>query len=179
MRNYSIPTLFFSAMLVLAGLTVSASAQPAAARLVSGDTQNSSGKAGVRYLERDVLALINKQREQNGLNPLVWDSKSAEVARVHSRDMGWNNFFNHRGQDGKMVNERADALGLDDWQMIGENIAMVGGFKDPVDHVVQGWMDSSGHRKNILDPRWKETGIGIFINSEGTYYFTQVFLSRK
>jgi uncharacterized protein YkwD len=55
---------------------------------------------------------------------------------------------------------------------------MVGGFSDPIQHVVEGWMNSPGHRKNILEPRWKESGIGIFINSNGTYYFTQVFVVK-
>lgn len=178
MRNNSILTLLFSALLVLTGLSAAASAQGVEAQLFSGEFET-SGKAPVRYLEQDILDLINKERQQNGLSPLTWDKRSADVARAHSRDMGWNKFFNHRGLDGKMVNDRADAMGLADWQMIGENIAMVAGYSDPIQHVVKGWMQSPGHRKNILDPNWKETGIGIFITSEGTYYFTQVFLSRK
>jgi uncharacterized protein YkwD len=93
--------------------------------------------------------------------------------------MGWQKYFDHHSKDGKMVNDRADMLGLQDWQMIGENIALVGGYNDPLGHVVSGWMHSEGHRKNILDTRWKETGIGIYITSDGTYYFTQVFLLRK
>ncbi len=178
MRNYSILNLL-SMLLVLSALAVAANAQLPEAQMISGGLNSAGGKAPVKYLEQDVLALINKERRSNGLPTLSWDYRSAELARLHSRDMGWNNYFSHRSQNGSMVNDRADSLGLIEWQMIGENIAMVGGFEDPIQHVVDGWMQSPGHRKNILDPRWKETGIGIFITSEGTYYFTQVFLVRK
>jgi uncharacterized protein YkwD len=176
--SISLLSIALSSFFVLAGLTGSAKAQPEPQLLYSGN-ENTAGAASTgKYLEQDILDLINKERTANNLQPLAWDPKVAELARLHSKDMGWNNYFNHRGLDGKMVSDRAEANGLD-WHMIGENIAMVSGFSDPVNHVVTGWLQSPGHRKNILDPRWKETGIGIFITSNGTYYFTQVFLSKQ
>jgi len=183
MKNYliSLSNLLLSTLLVVSCLTAGASAQltDAQAQLVSSDTENSTGgKAPIRYWEYDVMDRINKERKENSLQPLTWNNQAAEVARRHSKDMGWYNYFNHRGLDGNMINDRADALGLD-WQMIGENIAMMRGFDDPVEHAVTGWMQSPGHCKNILNPRWKETGIGLFITYEGTYYFTQVFLLKK
>src|SRR5262245_24338018 len=90
-----------------------------------------------RSLEQEVFDLINKEREKNNLPALKWSMQVAQIARLHSKDMGWNNYFNHRSPDGKMVNDRADASGMSDWQMIGENIAMLGGFSDPVQHVVE------------------------------------------
>lgn len=172
-------SLLLLTLFVLAGASAPAKAQTVEPLLISGGPggdENTAGKTG-RYLEQDVLDLINKERIANSLPPLAWNQKVADMARQHSKDMSWNNYFNHRGLDGKMVTDRAEAFGIN-WQMIGENIAMVGGFSDPIQHVVEGWMNSPGHRKNILEPRWKESGIGIFINSNGTYYFTQVFVVK-
>jgi uncharacterized protein YkwD len=178
--NYFLFTAMFAVMIVAGQATVVEAQQlPPLPILISGGGNLAGDSTPKKLLEQDVLELINKERQQSNLEPLVWSAKAAEVARMHSRDMGWNKYFSHKSLDGRMVTDRADGSGLADWSMIGENIAMVGGFADPVDHVVNGWMHSDGHRKNILDPRWKETGIGIFITSEGTYYFTQVFLTRK
>lgn len=129
-------------------------------------------------LERLVFELINQKRAENGLPPLVWSEQAAKVARLHSTDMATKNFFSHTGLNGKRVNDRADEMGLRNWQMIGENIAYNRGYRQPAASVVDSWMQSPGHRKNILNNRWKETGIGISIASDGTYFFTQVFLLR-
>jgi hypothetical protein len=155
MRNYSISNLLLSALFVLGCLVAGVSAQPVQAKLVSSNDYSAGGKTPGKYLEQDVMDLINKERKDNGLEPLVWDARTAEVARVHSRDMGWNNFFNHRGQDGKMVNDRADAMGIQDWQMIGENIAMVGASRcrrlDAVTRAPQKYSRSSLERNRDRD----------------------------
>ena len=175
----SIFSLVLPAIFVFTGLAGKAEAQLASATLLSAAPGASASDFGPgKSLEQVVVDLINKQRAENSLPPLAWNPQVAEIARTHSKDMGWNNYFNHRGQDGRMVSDRAETSGIE-WHMIGENIAMVGGFNDPIQHVVEGWMNSPGHRKNILDPRWRETGVGIYISSTGTYYFTQVFLTKQ
>jgi uncharacterized protein YkwD len=126
-------------------------------------------------LEKTALELINSQRAQEGLTPLNWNEKAAQVARLHSENMAHYKFFNHRGLDGLMVNERADNLGID-WRAIGENIAYNRGYEDPVGFTVKRWMESPSHKENIMDRRWKETGIGVITSPDGTYYLTQVFL---
>jgi uncharacterized protein YkwD len=78
-----------------------------------------------------------------------------------------------------MVNDRADAGGVHKWKAIGENIAFNQGYKNPIEFAVERWMKSTGHRENILNDRWKESGIGIAITADGAYYFTQVFIERK
>lgn len=130
-------------------------------------------------LERMVFELINQKRAENGLLPLIWSVRAAEVARLHSNDMAANNFFGHSGLDGKRVEDRADRMGLRSWRRIGENIAYNRGYSEPAARVVESWMRSPGHRNNILNSRWKETGIGIAVTTSGTYYFTQVFLLRS
>ncbi len=149
---------------------------------ISGNnpTKNAAPKATLNFsFERQVFELINKKRAEAGLNALIWNDEVAKIARIHSENMANNKFFDHKGLDGSMVNNRADAVGLSKWRSIGENIAYNRGFANPLEFAVEGWMKSPAHRDNILNNRWQESGIGIAIMADGTYYFTQVFLLRK
>ncbi len=143
--------------------------------------RNSSSKSAqnITDLERKVLALINNVRRTNGLQELTWNDQVAGIARTHSTNMSEKTFFSHTGADGLMVDDRADAAGLGRWRAIGENIAFNRGYAKPSDFAVECWMKSQSHRENLLNPRWKETGIGIAMADDGAYYFTQVFLQRK
>lgn len=130
-------------------------------------------------LERRAFELINQQRAKISLEPLAWSDDAAKIARLHSENMANYNFFSHTGLDGSLVNDRADLFGVKKWQAIGENIAYNQGFENPVEFAVERWMQSSKHRDNLLNSRWKESGIGIAVTANGTYYFTEVFLTRK
>jgi uncharacterized protein YkwD len=92
--------------------------------------------------------------------------------------MADSNNFSHRGSDGSMVDDRADKLGINNWSAIGENIAYLRGFDDVAASAIEKWLESPSHKKNLLDKRWKETGIGVVVLPDGTYYLTQVFLLR-
>ena len=129
--------------------------------------------------ERKAFEEINQQRAASKLQPLVWSDDAAKIARIHSENMANFKFFSHEGLDGSMVNDRADQFGVSKWRAIGENIAYNRGYANPIEFVVERWMLSQGHRENILSERWKESGIGIAITADGTYYFTQVFVQRK
>lgn len=135
-------------------------------------------RAAVTAAEREIFDLINKKRAEAGLESLSWSSDLATLARQHSDDMAEFRYFSHRGNDGTMVDDRADKLGISNWTAIGENIAFARGFDDAALCAVDQWMKSTAHQKNLLDKRWKETGIGVAILPDGTYYFTQVFLLR-
>lgn len=135
--------------------------------------------AQIYGFEREAFQLINERRRSAGLAELVWSDEVARVARIHSDSMAANGFFGHAGTDGKMVDDRADAIGLKRWRAIGENIAFNIGYGKPVEIAVEKWMLSPGHKANLLNPRWRETGIGIAVTAEGKFYFTQVFLDRK
>jgi len=130
----------------------------------------------IQSLEQEVFVLVNQQRKQQGLHPLIWDERVAQVARLHSKNMALNNFFSHVGLDGKKVDNRADSLGLSNWRMIGENLAFNRGFDNPVERAINGWMQSPQHRENLLRKKWKEAGVGVSISSSGAYYFTLVFI---
>lgn len=130
-------------------------------------------------LEREVFDLINVQRAKVGLSSLQWNDDVARMARLHSENMANFSFFSHTDLNGLMVNDRADALGINKWRAIGENIAYNRGYENPAQSAVQRWMQSSAHRENLLNNRWRESGIGIAVTEDGTYYFTEVFLLRK
>lgn len=133
----------------------------------------------ISQLEHKAFEILNEKRKENGLPPIQWSEDMAKVARLHSENMAKYKFFSHEGQDGSMVNDRADALGFSKWRAIGENIAYNRGYDNPVEFACQRWMQSPSHRENILNPRWKEAGVGVAVTAEGTYYFTQVFVLRK
>lgn len=132
--------------------------------------------AAVRALEKDAFQLINTERALAGLSALKWSDKIANVARLHSNNMADYNFFSHKGLDGLMVDDRAAKLNMGAWSAIGENIAFMKGYEQPVAMAVEKWLESPGHKKNLLNPDWTETAIGLAVTSDGKYYFTQVFI---
>lgn len=132
-----------------------------------------------RQLERAVFETVNQIREENRLRRLVWSEKAAQAARLHSANMAFSGFFSHRDMNNHHVSERVSAAGIDDWEMVGENIAYNSGFENPAGRALNGWLNSAGHRRNILRGNWRETGIGIAVSRSGKFFFTQVFLKRK
>lgn len=128
--------------------------------------------------EIKAFEIINQKRFEKGLPPLIWNDELAHVARMHSSDMAQNKFFSHKGANGSLVNERADAFGVKYWLSIGENIAFNRGFKLPIESACQQWMNSPAHRQNLLDKKWRESAIGVAMAPDGSYYFTQVFIVR-
>lgn len=149
-------------------------------RIVDGKAAGveSSVIVNTRRSERIAFELINQKRAENGLEPLTWSDDLASIARIHSQNMAQLNFFSHRGQDNKMVSDRADAAGIKKWRAIGENIAFNRGYGDPISKAVDLWLNSPSHRHNLLDENWKETAVGVAIGADGSFYFTQVFLKK-
>ncbi|MDQ6786409.1 MAG: CAP domain-containing protein [Acidobacteriota bacterium] len=146
--------------------------------LVADATDSVKNPVNVLALEHLVFDLINKKRAEFGLSPVAWSDDLERLAHAYSNDMATNNFFSHQGLDGKMVNNRADAMGITRWHSLGENIAYNRGYASPAESVVESWMKSAGHRENILNNRWQKSGVGIAVTPEGAYYFTQVFLRK-
>jgi uncharacterized protein YkwD len=129
-------------------------------------------------LEERALQLVNLERTRNGLRPLLLDERVGQVARAHSQDMVDRQFFAHVNPDGEDPFERVAAEGIV-FTAAAENIAFNAGAADPVALAVQGWMNSPGHRANILNAVYVSTGIGVARHGTGaqtTYYFTQNFI---
>ncbi len=129
--------------------------------------------------EQAAFKLINKIRVEKGFAPLKWSDELAAVARLHSQNMAEFRFFSHRGLDNRLVSDRADQLKIGRWRSIGENIAFNRGYADPVGMAIELWLDSPTHRRNMLDPNWKESAVGVAKAADGSVYFTQVFLVRR
>jgi uncharacterized protein YkwD len=130
-------------------------------------------------MEKKAFGLLNEKRGEKGLSPLIWDDEVAKIARIHSQNMASYNFFSHKGLDGSLVSDRADKIGLSKWRLIGENIAYLRGYRNPVEFAVECWMKSASHKENLLNKDWKQSAVGVALTEDGTYYFTQVFLLRK
>jgi uncharacterized protein YkwD len=119
-------------------------------------------------VEGQVLALVNRERAAAGCGALVANSGLASVARAHSADMRDRGFFDHVNLEGLDPFDRAAAAGLD---ARAENIAY--GQPDPV-AVMDAWMNSSGHRANILDCSLTSLGVGVAEGAGGPWW-TQLF----
>ncbi|WP_227002582.1 CAP domain-containing protein [Salicibibacter kimchii] len=125
--------------------------------------------------EQEVINLTNEEREANGLSPLELDTELAEVATVKSEDMRDNDYFSHQSPVYGSPFDLMDEYDVD-FRMAGENIAM--GQQTP-EQVVEGWMDSEGHRENILNEGFTHIGVGhVDQDGPGGGYWTQMFLGR-
>jgi uncharacterized protein YkwD len=151
--------------------------RPAIARIAT-PSEAAVDDAALDRIEQAALAGINAERRAAGLEPLACTPELCRLARTYSRDMVERHYFAHADPDGRTVEARADGAGIA-WRSVGENIARNRGFKDPADVAVREWMKSEGHRENILDARFLETGIGVWVAPDKTYYFTQIFLTRR
>jgi uncharacterized protein YkwD len=129
-------------------------------------------------LERRIFDLLNDERAGKGISPLIWDDEVAEIARVHSQNMADHKFFSHRDLEGLTVDGRAETYGMSSWRGIGENIACMLGQDEPAAAAVKMWMQSPGHRQNILGGMWNQSAVGVAAAKDGTFYFTQVFILR-
>ncbi len=134
--------------------------------------------SGATSQERRLFDLVNRERAQRGEQPLEWDADAARMAREHSDEMARGNYLSHTDQSGRNSFARAAAEGVCGWQALGENIAYNQGYEDPVAFAVERWMQSAKHRENILRTQFTHAGLGIAKAADGTYYFTQVFVTR-
>lgn len=118
--------------------------------------------AGLRDPERvraEMLAAVNEVRRKAGAPPLKMNRDLQEAAQAHAQDMLARGYFAHESPSGTTVRERARKAGYD-WRTIGENIAE---GQTSVDEVMKTWMNSPGHRANILNPPFRELGVGLVI----------------
>ncbi|MGI0488111.1 CAP domain-containing protein [Pantanalinema rosaneae CENA516] len=125
-------------------------------------------------MEEQVRQRINAIRQQQGLSELRQHEELAQVARNYSRRMAEQNFFAHQSPQGDTMVQRVESAGIA-YRMVGENLFTSTNIPQPVPAAVNGWMNSPGHRANILRSEYQETGIGIW-RQGNTYYFTQLFL---
>lgn len=140
-----------------------------------GESPGATVPSDVRQLERDIHEQVNQQRRDNGLEPLEYREDVAHVARDYSELMLEQDFFSHTGPEGDTVADRVREAGIG-FTAVGENLSQLVNAPNPVEMAVQGWMESEGHRENILREHFTHTGVGVAMD-DGTLYATQIFLT--
>jgi len=174
--------------------------QPEVVNNIQNTVGNSAPVINIPSLEQQVHEGINGQRMSNGLSALSYDSSLASIARKHSADMAANNYFSHTNLQGLDPSGRATQAGYSCYKNYGsyyttgiaENI-MQNNLYDSVTYydgipryawnsqeeiaqsTVRGWMNSPGHRKNILTSTYDKEGIGVAIASDDKVYITEDF----
>ena len=142
-------------------------------RLPSIDFTAMDAPTGPSNAENEVVTLVNLERQILNLHPLQWDSRLYLAATGHAQDMAQQDYFEHTSLDGRTAGTRITQTGYV-WSTYGENIAAA--YATPV-AVVEGWMNSSGHRANILSSSFCDIGVGYAYSSSSRYgdYWTQDF----
>lgn len=121
--------------------------------------------------EKEVVRLVNEIRAENGLPSLTYDWELSRVARYKSQDMKDNKYFSHTSPTYGSPFQMIKNFGIT-YRSAGENIAK--GYATP-QAVVNGWMNSSGHRANILNASFNRIGVGYVA---GGNYWTQMFIAK-
>ena len=137
-----------------------------------GDIINIPTKdTAVSSYESEVVRLVNIERQKNGLTPLSEDWQLSRVARYKSEDMRDKRYFSHTSPTYGSPFDMMRAFGIS-YRSAGENIAR--GQQSP-EAVVRAWMNSSGHRANILNKSFTHIGVGY---AKAGHYWTQMFISK-
>jgi len=125
-------------------------------------------------MEKEVFTLVNQERSKQGLAPLKDNVKLSNVARTKSEDMAKNNYFSHTSPTYGSPFDMMKQFGIT-YTAAGENIAM---GQPTAASVMNGWMNSPGHRANILSKDFTEIGVGLAKNASGSIYWTQDFIGK-
>lgn len=118
---------------------------------------------------KQVLSLVNVEREKNGLAPLAWNEQVAQSAMVRANEIQTS--FSHTRPNGSDFSTALKENGVN-YRSAGENIAW--GQKTP-EEVVTAWLNSEGHRANIMNKNFTNLGVGYVKNANGTPYWVQLF----
>ena len=168
---------FPTARLLSSPIKVTSASRPRRV-FASSAVASSPSRNQATEVERRAFDRTNTVRVENGLAPLAWDPALCRMARFHSESMMQRGYFAHETPEGERLKDRAHAVGIAHFRVLGENIAYNQGYDDPGAFGVQRWMTSPGHRANILSNEFEQSAIGVSIAADGTVYLTQVFLKR-
>ncbi|MGG0584851.1 CAP domain-containing protein [Priestia megaterium] len=138
----------------------------------SENTDKAEQTKDASQFEQKVVDLVNQEREKQGLKPLTLNKKLSDVARTKSKDMMDKGYFDHNSPTYGSPFDMMKQFGIE-YTTAGENIAK--GQQSPED-VMNAWMNSDGHRKNILNPDFTEIGVG-YVKGDTTYW-TQQFIGK-
>ncbi len=140
----------------------------------AADQADTEQPQDVRQIVQEVVRLTNAEREKEGLNALEIDQELNEAAQAKSVDMADNGYFSHTSPTYGSPFEMLDQFGID-YTVAAENIAA---GQHTAEEVVQQWMNSEGHRKNILNDSVTHIGIGYEPSGNMSPYWTQLFIAK-
>ncbi|KXZ40264.1 spore coat assembly protein SafA/uncharacterized protein, YkwD family [Alkalithermobacter thermoalcaliphilus JW-YL-7 = DSM 7308] len=126
----------------------------------------------VKAIEQEVIRLVNLERSKRNLPPLSHNWELSRVARYKSQDMIDNNYFSHNSPVYGSPFDMIRSFGIK-FSAAGENIAY---GQRTAQQVVNAWMNSEGHRRNILSTNFTQIGVGYAVNKSGVPYWTQMFI---
>ncbi len=130
--------------------------------------------AEVKTVENQVVTMVNSERTKVGLSPLKLNWQLSRVARYKSQDMIDKGYFSHQSPTYGSPFDMIKAFGIK-YMAAGENIAY---GQRTATEVMTSWMNSAGHKANILSRNYSEIGVGLAKKSDGTLYWTQQFIGR-
>ena len=140
----------------------------------SQDT-NASDKF-MAQVEQAIYQKVNEERAKNGLSALSYNTTKQKYARIKSQDMGDNNYFSHEDKNGNLITVKMKQDGVS-YRAWAENIAYIGGVNDAnalATQFMTNWMNSAGHRANILSGNYSDIGVGVY-KIGNKVYATQEF----
>lgn len=138
----------------------------------TNQTNNDKQTDSVSAIEQEVVRLVNVERQKNGLSALELDTELSKVARLKSQDMATKGYFNHTSPTYGSPFDMMKQFGIK-YSTAGENIAM---GQPTAEAVVKAWMNSEGHRANILNKNFTKIGVGYYKGNNGSPYWTQMFI---
>ncbi|WP_198170721.1 CAP domain-containing protein [Actinoplanes awajinensis] len=138
-------------------------------------TAESVSASPLSPVQQQILALVNQQRVKAGCGAVTLDRRLIEAANRHAADMAKRAYFDHASPNGQKAGDRVENSGYH-WRFYGENIAK--GQDSPWAAMVA-WMDSPGHRENILDCKLDQMGIGLALGHDKTPYWVQDFATPQ
>jgi uncharacterized YkwD family protein len=145
----------------------------AAGGTAAGGGTAAAGSGVMSSDEARILQLVNAERAKAGAKALSSNSDCTKLARMKSQDMVNKNYFSHQSPTYGSPFDMLKSNNVS-YMYAGENIAM----NQTVDAAFKAWMNSEGHRKNIMNPNFTELGVGIAPKGNGSYIYTQLFIGR-
>ncbi|MFH8838133.1 CAP domain-containing protein [Streptomyces sp. NPDC017868] len=150
---------------VATGMYVATPATGTTADAVSVPHGSTAAEKAARYVQ-DVVALANAEREKAGCGPLRSESHLRAAAQGHADDMAERDYYEHHSPEGRDAGDRMSGAGYA-WSAWGENIHR--GPKTPA-RAMEDWMDSPGHRANILNCSFRDIGVGVTLAANGPWW---------
>ncbi|MEG1001817.1 CAP domain-containing protein [Clostridium sp.] len=143
-----------------------------------GNSSNISNSSNfMAQVESKIFEKVNVERAKAGVPKLSYNNTMQKYARIKSQDMGDRNYFDHTDPNGNLITAKMKADGVS-YRAWGENIAYIGGVSDAdalANQFMTNWMNSPGHRQNILSTNFTGIGVGVYKSGDRVYATQEFF----